>query len=174
MANQSHDGGVEVEQEDIDVVQLVRQQHDRIRELFIRVDDGELALVHDLLDDIAMHLEIEEAVLYPALLDSALEPQMRIAAEEHLSVKRIISDLVESDPRDERFSARITVLRRQIEEHMEDEETEVLPELERELDYDQRLGMAAEMRAFMHTLVEHGSEGPLEAVLTDATVPASL
>jgi hypothetical protein len=175
MANQSHNGGVEMgEDDDIDVVQLVRQQHDRVRELFIRVDDGELRLVHDLLDDIAMHLEVEEAVLYPALVDTPLGPQIRIAAEEHLSVKRIISDLVESDPRDKRFAARITVLRRQVEEHMEDEETEVLPELERELDYDRRLAMAKDMRDFMRALVEHGSEGPLEAVLTDAASPAGL
>jgi hypothetical protein len=171
MANKSHDGD---DAQDVDVVQLIREQHDRIRELFIRIDDGEDELVHDVLDDIAMHLEIEEAVLYPALLDSALAPQIRVAAEEHLSVKRIISDLVESDPEDERFMARVTVLRRQAEEHMEEEETEVLPEVERLFDWEQRMDLARELRAFMETLVESGSEGPLEAVLTDATVPASL
>jgi hypothetical protein len=173
MANHTHDGEGEA-QDDIEVVQLIRQQHDRIRELFIRVDEGQDELVHDVLDDIAMHLEIEEAVLYPALLDTPLGPQIRVAAEEHLSVKRVISDLVESDPSDERFIARVNVLRRQVEEHMEEEETEVLTEVERLFDYEQRLDFAREMRAFMDTLVENGSEGPLEAVLTDAAVPASL
>jgi hypothetical protein len=161
-------------EDDIDVVQLVRQQHDDVRELFARVDDGQLSLVHDLLDDMALHLEIEEAVFYPALLDTPLGPQIRVSTEEHLSIKRLISDLVESDPRDERFSARLTVLQRQLEDHMEEEETEVLPEVEQLIDYDQRLVIGREMRAVMRTLVAEGREGPLEAMLSDAAGPPGL
>lgn len=160
------------ELDEMEVVQLVRQQHDEIRDLFARIEAGEFSVVSELLDRLALHLEIEEAVLYPALLATPLHALMRVSAEEHLSVKRIIADVVEASPSDERFLARLIVLRQQVEEHMDAEEIEVLPEIERLLDPDRRIALAQEMTAFMQTLVADGDDGPLEAVLSDAAAPA--
>jgi hypothetical protein len=165
-------GDIQGQELEVDVVQLIRQQHDHVRDLFANIASGDRAAIGELLDEVAVHLEVEEAVLYAALLDTELAQAIRVAAEEHLSVKRLIADLVEADPRDARFWARLTVLRRQIEDHMEEEETEVLPEVERIFDVDQRIGLAQEMMGVMHTLAEDGEDRALEALLSDAAQPA--
>jgi hemerythrin superfamily protein len=153
---------------DRDPVGLLLQQHDHLRELFARYQEGEAEVLDELLDELALHLTLEEAIVYPALIGSALEERVYESMTEHLSVRRLVADLIEGTRDDAVFAARVRVLQRQIEEHMEDEESDVLPEVERICDDDEKAAMAQELVAFMAELTEGNADAPLESLLSNA------
>ena len=71
--------------------------------------------------------DLEEDVFYPALrrLHAAKVENMVLEAyEEHHVVKTMTRELCEADPRDERFSAKLTVLKELVAHHVEEEEQE--------------------------------------------------
>lgn len=165
------DGGGAMRQESIDAIDLIQQQHDEVRDLFGRME-GDESVIDEVLDRVATHLAIEEGVLYPALLDTELKERTYENITEHIGVKRLIADLIEgaSDP-----AARLPqlrVLRRLVEEHMDEEEAEMLPAMARLFDDDERLALAQEMMAFVAELTEDNEDGALETVLSTAEVPA--
>ena len=69
--------------------------------------------------------------------------------EEHLSVKRIIADLLEMEPDDAQFDAKIKVLQEQVEHHVEEEEKQLFPEVQKLHSKDELedLGMLMEQTA---------------------------
>jgi len=60
-------------------------------------------------DDLAVHAAIEEKHFYPATKSARTEDLLQEAVEEHLSVKRIIADLLEMDPAEAQFDAKIGI-----------------------------------------------------------------
>jgi hemerythrin-like domain-containing protein len=53
------------------------------------------------------------------------EELLREAVEEHLSVKRLLDDLLDSSASDDQFDAKMKVLKEQVEHHVEEEEGEL-------------------------------------------------
>jgi iron-sulfur cluster repair protein YtfE (RIC family) len=155
-----------------DPIALIEDQHDRVRLLFSAYGEGDRAALGALLDALALHLAIEETLVYPLLLEGSLLARGYESLTEHLSIKRLIADLIEGEPSDSAvFAARVRVLERQVLEHMEEEEREVLPALERRLGADARRRLGREVAAFMSELGEADSDVPLEMVLSTAALP---
>jgi iron-sulfur cluster repair protein YtfE (RIC family) len=156
----------------IDVVTLIRSQHERVRALFAAADEDDSRLL-ELLDELSLHLTVEESVVYPMLLDTGLGEQTYQAVEEHQNVMRVIADLIEGPPDERATTARFRVLRRLVEEHLEEEERIVLPRVTRMMNRQQRQELGDAMRRFAAELTWEGSEdAALEAVLSNAEVPA--
>jgi hypothetical protein len=121
----------------MDAVTLLRAQHRDIRDQFGRVasalDGDKPAALAKLVDAIELHAIIEERHVYPVLRDLDLQPLAHQFGEEHLSVKRVIDDLVALDGNDPRFVPILRVLCDQVEAHMRQEETQLLRLLEAQL-----------------------------------------
>jgi len=116
----------------MDALTLLKQQHDEVKELFTQFeaaeDEAEQQELFDrIADDFAAHGEIEEKIFYPAVYVGPLQEKLREALEEHLSAKRLIADLLEMEPGDEQFDAKMQVLQEQIEHHVQEEEGELFP-----------------------------------------------
>ena len=83
-------------------------------------------LFTELKNELDVHARIEEAILYPVL--EKAEPTHDIsleAYEEHKVVKQLLSEL-ESEPKDaEEWTAKFTVLKENVEHHVEEEEGEM-------------------------------------------------
>ena len=92
-----------------------------------------------------MHAAIEENIFYPACKDEDTEETLLEALEEHLAAKRLLADLLEMDPMDEVFMAKINVLKESILRHVEEEEAEILPEARRLLGDDMLMALGNEM-----------------------------
>lgn len=75
-------------------------------------------------DRLSAHASIEERYFHPAAKAQDTEALLREAAEEQLSAKRLIADLLDLEPSDEEFDAKMQVLQEQIEHHVEEEEGE--------------------------------------------------
>jgi hemerythrin superfamily protein len=124
-----------------------------VKELFQKIGkadpDEKERLFDRLADALAVHAAIEEKHFYPATKDARTAELLREAVEEHLSVKRIIADLLEMEPDDAHFDAKITVLREQVEHHVEEEENELFPKVRkvRSKDELEDLGVLMEQTA---------------------------
>ena len=119
----------------MNAIDLLKKQHVEARKLFKEIEkagpEEKEQLFDDLADALAVHAAIEEQHFYPATKDARTEELLQEAVEEHLSAKRIIADLLEMEPDDPQFDAKIKVLQEQIEHHVEEEETELFPKVQK-------------------------------------------
>src|SRR5687768_12693556 len=119
----------------MNAIELLESQHREVEKLFemIEAADGEkkMELLGELADTLAAHATIEEKIFYPRTLAARTEELLREAVEEHLSVKRVLADLLETSEGDENLDARIKVLKEQVEHHVEEEEGELFPKVKR-------------------------------------------
>src|SRR5712664_3491462 len=117
----------------VNAIDLLKQQHKEVKDLFEKIEkagpDEKERLFDELADALAVHAAIEEQHFYPATKDARTEELLQEAVEEHLSVKRIIADLLEMEPDDAQFDAKIKVLEEQVSHHVEEEENELFPKV---------------------------------------------
>ena len=80
-----------------DVLELLESQHKEVDELIARIEnrDGNVrSLFTELADKLAAHATVEEKLFYPAVMAKDTQGQLREAVEEHLSIKRLLADLI--------------------------------------------------------------------------------
>ena len=84
--------------------------------------------------ELDLHAKIEEEILYPALKE--LEETRELALEgyeEHRLVKQLLEELEAAAKDDEEWTAKFTVLKENIEHHVEEEEGEMFKKARRAL-----------------------------------------
>jgi hemerythrin superfamily protein len=113
----------------MDAIELLTQQHEEVNDLFEKFekaiekgDDSVMDLFARIADNLAAHATIEEKIFYPSVYVGPTADKLQEAVEEHLSVKRVIADLLDMDPSDTQFKAKMKVLQELVEHHVEEEE----------------------------------------------------
>jgi hypothetical protein len=124
---------------------LLKADHETVAELLEQIDNtteravkGRDELFTRVKEELDLHALIEEQVLYPALeeLDETRDLTLE-AYEEHTLVKQLLSEL-EIEPKDtEQWTAKFTVLKENVEHHVEEEEGELFEKARKALDKDQ-------------------------------------
>ena len=116
----------------MDPTQLLKKQHREVEALFKKVEKAKPEQRRSLMSEIAaslqLHMKIEEGIFYSAVRELGTknaEEMVAEAFEEHHVVKLVIAELPKVDPADERFEAKMTVLKELIEHHVEEEEDEM-------------------------------------------------
>ena len=137
-----------------DAIELLTSQHDEVKALFEKFDElGDRAttskkkLANEICEQLIMHTQIEEEILYPALRAASkdMADMLDEATVEHASAKDLISQIQEMEPGDDLYDAKVTVLGEYIEHHVEEEEDEMFPKVRKlTLDLD---ALGAEMAA---------------------------
>jgi hemerythrin superfamily protein len=83
-------------------------------------------LFEQLKQDLDVHTSIEEKVLYPALKEKQETEDITLEAiEEHKIVKTLLSELDELAKDSDEWLAKLTVLKENVEHHVEEEEGEM-------------------------------------------------
>jgi hemerythrin superfamily protein len=161
----------------MNALDLLKQQHEEVTKLFKqfkKLEEGGTAERRELFvmiaDRLSAHATIEEQYFYPSIKAENTEELLREAVEEHLAVKRILADLLEMDPRDENFNAKMTVIMENVEHHIEEEETELFKLVRKVLSEDQLLALGVQMMAEYEELLESEPRNvvPME---TDTAAP---
>jgi hypothetical protein len=121
----------------IDALELLEDQHREILDFFDELSetddlDHKRELFTLLADKLAAHTAIEEKLFYPTVFTDDTEELLLEATEAHLAAKRILADLLELEPDDERFDAKLTVLADTFRHHAKDEEEDRLFPIVRE------------------------------------------
>jgi hemerythrin superfamily protein len=126
----------------VDAIQTIKRDHREVERLFVAFERahgrgdlrGSQRAVRDLVRELSVHAVIEEQLLYPALRRAGVEEGVLDALEEHHAAKLTLKELDALPPQSERYAAKVRVLEHAVREHVAEEERELLPALERELD----------------------------------------
>jgi len=122
-------------------------------------------------DDLTKHITSEEEVFYPAVKAKRTEDVLLESLEEHLSLKRLLADLLTLDPSAETWEPKFKVLKEQTEHHHEEEEENLFPKVRKAVDAAELDALGQQMLALQQRLQRAGD--PRDAVVeqTDAAAP---
>jgi len=120
----------------MDIFDRLLEDHDTLRELLDRLADLWPAestrrgqLVDALKKELDSHIEGEEQVLYPALLDGKRTREGTLGGlEEHRAMSWLVGELLALPPDHERWAPRLAVLAQLVEHHLDQEEDELFEE----------------------------------------------
>lgn len=139
---------------------LLRRQHEEVISQLKQFEKTESEaqrrkLFISIADSLAAHATIEEKLFYPtAYRGEELQELLRMAVEEHLAVKRIISDLLAMEVTDEQFVAKMSVLKELVMHHVEEEQTEIFPQVKKQMSRTELLALGEEMESMFDELIE--------------------
>lgn len=131
----------------------MKGDHDRVEDLFARVksnEDGDnTGTFTQVKKELDVHTHIEEQVFYPHLLrtgDTELQKLTREALEEHAQAKLLLAELAMNSGSSPDFEAKLKVLIEDIEHHVQEEEDEMFPMVEDQIESETlvRLGTLME------------------------------
>jgi hemerythrin-like domain-containing protein len=115
----------------MNAIELLEQEHEVMKKLLdkaVELEDGaqrRQALQH-IINDFRSHEEIEEKIFYPALKEHPKAKDIVLEGyEEHHVVDLLIQELEAMPPKDERWAAKLKVLKENVEHHIEEEEGEM-------------------------------------------------
>jgi hemerythrin-like domain-containing protein len=135
--------------------ELLEADHERVRALFRRIDRTSERgarlrerLWKDVVAEIRLHAKLEQMHLYPALRDAdpTREHVLR-ADEEHRLAMILLEDVESVGFGDERWKAKFSVFRDDVERHALEEETMLFPLARKVLDREAAEAVAARIAA---------------------------
>lgn len=117
----------------MDALALLKRQHREVERLFKEAEKAEGAgerrkLCDEIKAKLELHTRLEEEIFYPAVREVNNRKAGEMVAEayeEHAVVKMALQALPRTDPADERFHAKITVLKELVKHHVDEEEKEM-------------------------------------------------
>ena len=141
----------------MDALTFLKQQHREVEKLFEMADKAESdrekeSIFLQIADDLAIHATLEEKIFYPAVLSEKTDDLLQEALQEHLQAKRLLADMLDMDPADKRFEAKMKVLKEEIEHHVEEEEDEMFVKVKKEQSKEQLEELGLQMEAMWKEL----------------------
>jgi len=114
-------------QSKMDAVTLLKADHRKVEELFEKADkardkERKRTLVQEICTELTIHTMIEEEIFYPACKGKTEDDTVDEAYVEHDGAKVLVAELLNSDPDDEFYDAKVTVLSEDIKHHVKEEE----------------------------------------------------
>jgi hemerythrin superfamily protein len=129
----------------MDVISLLQDDHNVVKELFQRFEPGMKGrekILEKIISELTVHTAVEEQLVYPAIRERVpdLEREAWRAVEEHHAVKLLMAELAEQDRDDlepERLDAKVEVLIESTLRHIDEEESLLLPRLREVMNPDE-------------------------------------
>lgn len=156
---------------DLDIVELLRDEHQDLRELFSEVLDAEplarTAPFDNLVSRLAAHEAAEEALVHSVSREEVPggEGPADIALEQEASAERMLADMEKMDPSSDEFVAGLKVLETAVLEHAAYEEEHEFPLLVEHLTITRRRELAEAFQVLR-------AEGPSHAHPMTPQTPA--
>lgn len=156
------------------VTELLRTQHQRVDALFEQIEGAEgreaRSLVQELVTALVAHSMIERDPFYPAFEEAlGARAEIREAYEEHALVEYELQKLLRTDPGDESFRARVSVLKELVRHHVREEEDNLLPRADREMDEERLEELGEQMQMRFEEIQSEDVEALLAATVRKST-----
>lgn len=152
---------------------LLKQQHRTVEALFAKIEAGDSSALQDLASALAAHMAIEQDIFYPAVSevdeDTVLE-----SFEEHSVAEVALKRALATDPEDDSFDARVKVLKELIAHHVEEEEEELFPEVEKSLGKAELERLGEDMEARFDEVLSRGYQNILPNNFEETTADQAL
>jgi hemerythrin-like domain-containing protein len=140
----------------MDAIALLKHDHDKVKKMLQQLEETTERAVKtreevftNLKSDLAVHEAIEEEIFYPALKQHAEAKEIVLEAyEEHNVVDMVVGEIEQTPFEDETWAAKLTVMKENLEHHIEEEEGEMFRQARDVFDQDtlQRLGEQMQAR----------------------------
>lgn len=141
-----------------DVLELLASQHQEVDALFEAIEQGKgnrRALFTELADKLAAHATVEEKLFYPAVMARDTGDLLKESVEEHLSIKRVLADLIAMRVDDDQFLAKLKVLKEQVSHHAhKEEEQKLFPKVKSMMSRDERAALGNELLVMFEELMQ--------------------
>lgn len=120
---------------------LLKADHDKVAKLLEQIDQTtergvktREELFAKVKTELDLHAQIEETIFYPALEQAEETRDITLEAfEEHRLVKQLLKELESMSKDTEEWTAKFTVLKENVEHHVEEEEGEMFPKAKKVL-----------------------------------------
>ena len=137
---------------------LLEKQHRKVEGIFKKLEGGRAdpgPLVTELANDLAGHMAIEQDLYYPAV--KKVDPSLVLESyEEHSIAELALKRLLATSPKHEAFKARVTTLQELIQHHVEEEEGDLFPHVDKKLDAATLATLGEQMKARFARVVAAG------------------
>jgi hemerythrin superfamily protein len=141
------------------ITDLLKKQHREVEALFAKIEDSEgeerRMLVTELAANLAAHMRIEEEIVYPAGREADEDIEME-AFEEHTVAAFALKRLANVGLGHETVDAKVKTLKELIKHHVQEEEKELFPKLEKALGRERLEEMAVECQERFEEIRESG------------------
>jgi hemerythrin superfamily protein len=117
----------------MDVTRLLEADHRQVEQLFAQIekaeDDARRPLIDELERSVRGHMELEEAVVYPAMEPVTGGEAVQEANTEHQLARQSLDEVLRLAPDEPGFGAALDAAKAGISHHVEEEEGEVFSKL---------------------------------------------
>ncbi|HKR00894.1 MAG TPA: hemerythrin domain-containing protein [Pyrinomonadaceae bacterium] len=139
----------------MDAFELLKKDHEKVSGIFEKLDSTtergvktREELFTQLKQELDIHARIEETILYPILKEAKETEEITLEAfEEHNVVKQLLAELDTMSKEDETWGAKLTVLKENVEHHVEEEEGEMFKKARKVLSKEQIEELGAQLEA---------------------------
>lgn len=146
----------------MDAITLLKNDHEKVSAIFEKLEPTtERALktreelFAKLKAELDVHAHIEETIFYPAIKDAAETRAITLEGyEEHHVVKILLSELASMPVDTEQWTAKLKVLKENVEHHVEEEEDEMFKSVRKILTKEEINNLGARMEAEKHNQLE--------------------
>jgi iron-sulfur cluster repair protein YtfE (RIC family) len=135
----------------MDALELLKEDHDKVSELFKKVKATESEAAHHQLfekikEELETHTHIEETIFYPAIIkNEEIKDIVMEGLEEHKQAKTLLREIPTLADGSEKFEAKLKVLMEDIEHHVKEEEEEMFPKVKKAFDKEELEELGAEL-----------------------------
>lgn len=115
------------------IIEVLRREHDEVREMFVRLDaatgEQRRELFQQLLSELVRHEVAEEEILRPVSKRDAGEEIANARINEESQAEQLLKEMEQLDPASAEFTSKLATLRQEVESHNAAEETQEFPKV---------------------------------------------
>ena len=129
------------------MIKLLKEDHAKVKKLFKEFEKltkkneeaGKQELAQQICRELSVHAQLEEEIFYPSARDVLEDDRLlNQAAVEHTAAKDLIAQIQSMDVFDPMFDATVHVLGEYVTHHIEEEENEIFPKVEKaKMDFEE-------------------------------------
>jgi len=139
----------------VDAMELLKNDHEQVKKILEEIDSTtekgvktREELFTKFKSEMTVHERIEEEIFYPRLTEQAKTKEIALEGfEEHHVVDMVMAELDDVPFDDETWGAKFTVMKENIEHHVEEEEGEMFKLARQALESDELEELGARMEA---------------------------
>lgn len=137
----------------MNAIELLKKDHRKVEELFKQSENTEdtnkkFELFEQIKNELETHTHIEETIFYPKLKEhEELKDIVLEGIEEHHQAKIFLREISGLKEDSEKFEPKLKVLQEDIEHHVEEEEGEMFPKVEKIFESAELEELGAQMEA---------------------------
>lgn len=146
----------------MDALSLLKKDHDKVKKMLEELESTtergvktRQELFTKLKQELQVHEAIEEEIFYPALKNHPKTKEIALEGyEEHHVVDMVMAEIEEVAFDDETWGAKFTVMKENLEHHIEEEEGEMFTQAKQVFDRDELAQLGESMAARKQELMQ--------------------